>query len=155
MGVHVIKIPDIGEGIAEVELVAWHVKPGDEVVEDQGLADVMTDKATVEIPSSVAGKVLSLGGEVGQLMAVGSELIRIEVEGSSSPTPAGQGRGNVPAQPESPAVPPSPPSPGGGRSEDRAEGRSEPPKPARVEADVTAVGKPLASPSVRRHASEL
>ena len=81
MGMHVIKMPDIGEGIAEVELVAWHVKPGDAVVEDQALADVMTDKASVEIPSPVAGKVLALGGEVGQTLAVGSELIRIEVEG--------------------------------------------------------------------------
>ena len=65
MGIHVIKIPDIGEGIAEVELVAWHVQPGDQVTEDQAVADVMTDKATVEIPSPVAGKVLALGGEVG------------------------------------------------------------------------------------------
>lgn len=138
MGVHVIKIPDIGEGIAEVELVAWHVKPGDTVVEDQSLADVMTDKATVEIPSPVAGKVLSVEGTVGQLMAVGSELIRIEVEGQASVAP-------TPSAPT--PVPPSQPSPG--------EGGSETPKAARVEADVTAVGKPLASPSVRRHASEL
>ena len=84
MGIHVIKMPDIGEGIAEVELVAWHVKPGDAVVEDQVLADVMTDKATVEIPSPVAGKVIALGGETGQVMAVGSELIRIEVEGAGN-----------------------------------------------------------------------
>jgi 2-oxoisovalerate dehydrogenase E2 component (dihydrolipoyl transacylase) len=70
-------MPDIGEGIAEVELVAWHVQPGDTVAEDQILADVMTDKATVEIPSPVAGRVLALGGEVGQMLAVGSELIRI------------------------------------------------------------------------------
>jgi len=81
MAVHVIKTPDIGEGIAEVELVAWHVQPGDAVTKDQILADVMTDKATVEIPSPVAGKVLALGGEIGQVMAVGSDLIRIEVEG--------------------------------------------------------------------------
>ena len=81
MGIHIIKMPDIGEGIAEVELVAWHVKVGDRVAEDQILADVMTDKATVEIPSSVAGKVLALGGVVGQVMAVGSEVIRIEVDG--------------------------------------------------------------------------
>ena len=81
MGIRVIKMPDIGEGIAEVELVAWHVKPGDAVVEDQALADVMTDKASVEIPSPVAGTVLALGGEVGQTMAVGSELIRIETRG--------------------------------------------------------------------------
>ena len=84
MGIHIIKMPDIGEGIAEVELVAWHVQVGDTVAEDQILADVMTDKATVEIPSSVAGKVLALGGTVGQVMAVGSEVIRIEVEGAGN-----------------------------------------------------------------------
>ena len=61
MGIYVIRVPDIGEGIAEVELVAWHVQPGDVVAEDQPIADVMTDKATVEIPSPVAGKVLALG----------------------------------------------------------------------------------------------
>src|SRR5471032_2672386 len=77
MGIHVIKMPDIGEGIAEVELVAWNVKVGDTVVEDMTLADVMTDKATVEIPSPVRGK-------VGEVMAVGSELIRIEVEGAGN-----------------------------------------------------------------------
>lgn len=87
MGIHIIKMPDIGEGIAEVELVAWHVKVGDMVAEDQILADVMTDKATVEIPSSVAGKVLALGGAVGQVMAVGSEVIRIEVEGAGNLKP--------------------------------------------------------------------
>ncbi len=77
---HVIKVPDVGEGVAEVELVAWHVQVGDRVAEDQALADVMTDKASVEIPSPVAGRVLALGGAVGQTMAVGAELIRIEVE---------------------------------------------------------------------------
>ena len=89
MGIHIIKMPDIGEGIAEVELVAWHVKVGDVVAEDQILADVMTDKATVEIPSSVAGMVLALGGAVGQVMAVGSEVIRIEVEGAGNLKPNG------------------------------------------------------------------
>lgn len=84
MGIHIIKMPDIGEGIAEVELVAWHVQVGDMVAEDQILADVMTDKATVEIPSSVAGKVLALGGAVGQVMAVGSEVIRLEVAGAGN-----------------------------------------------------------------------
>lgn len=93
MGIHIIKMPDIGEGIAEVELVAWRVQPGDVVAEDQILADVMTDKATVEIPSPVVGKVLALGGEVGQVMAVGAELIRLEVEGA----------GNVSAAPPAPA----------------------------------------------------
>ena len=84
MGIHVIKMPDIGEGIAEVELVAWNVKVGDMIVEDQVMADVMTDKATIEIPSPVHGKVLALGGAAGQVMAVGSELIRIEVEGAGN-----------------------------------------------------------------------
>ena len=84
MAAHVIRMPDIGEGIAEVELVAWHVAVGDTVAEDQILADVMTDKASVEIPSPVAGKVVALGGEVGETMAVGSELIRIEVDGAAA-----------------------------------------------------------------------
>ncbi|MGV8861186.1 MAG: dihydrolipoamide acetyltransferase family protein [Pseudomonas sp.] len=84
MGTHVIKMPDIGEGIAEVELSQWHVKVGDMVVEDQVLADVMTDKAMVDIPSPVHGKVIALGGQPGEVMAVGSELIRIEVEGAGN-----------------------------------------------------------------------
>ena len=84
MGIHVIKMPDLGEGIAEVEVVAWHVQPGDVVKEDQVLADVMTDKATVEIPSPVAGTITSLGGAIGQSLAVGAELIRLEVEGTGN-----------------------------------------------------------------------
>src|SRR3990167_11431833 len=93
MGIHTIKMPDIGEGIAEVELVAWRVQPGDVVAEDQILVDVMTDKATVEIPSPVVGKVLALGGAVGQVLAVGAELIRLEVAGAgnvsaAAPAPA-------------------------------------------------------------------
>jgi 2-oxoisovalerate dehydrogenase E2 component (dihydrolipoyl transacylase) len=84
MGMYTIKMPDIGEGIAEVELVAWRVQPGETVKEDQILADVMTDKATVEIPSPVAGKVAALGGEPGQVMSVGAELIRLEVQGEGN-----------------------------------------------------------------------
>jgi len=84
MGIHLIKMPDIGEGIAEVELVEWHVQPGDAVAEDQVLADVMTDKATVQVPSPVHGTVLSLGGKVGDVMAVGADLIRITVEGAGN-----------------------------------------------------------------------
>ena len=91
MGVHIIKVPDVGEGIAEVELIAWYVQLGELVQEEQILADLMTDKATVEIPSPVVGKVVSLGGTVGEQMAVGAELIRLEVEGEGnvkSDTPA-------------------------------------------------------------------
>jgi 2-oxoisovalerate dehydrogenase E2 component (dihydrolipoyl transacylase) len=83
MGTHVIKMPDIGEGIAQVELVEWFVKVGDSVSEDQVVADVMTDKATVEIPSPVSGTVISLGGAPGDVMAVGSDLIRIAVAGEA------------------------------------------------------------------------
>jgi 2-oxoisovalerate dehydrogenase E2 component (dihydrolipoyl transacylase) len=95
MGIHVIKMPDLGEGIAEVEVVAWRVQPGDAIKEDQVLADVMTDKATVEIPSPVHGTVTALGGKVGESLAVGAELIRLEVEGA----------GNVAAGAAQPAAP--------------------------------------------------
>jgi 2-oxoisovalerate dehydrogenase E2 component (dihydrolipoyl transacylase) len=84
MGIHIIKMPDLGEGIAEVEVVEWRVKPGDTVREDQVLADVMTDKATVEIPSPVNGTVVALGGDIGASLAVGAELIRLEVEGAGN-----------------------------------------------------------------------
>ncbi|MCM2326736.1 MAG: 2-oxo acid dehydrogenase subunit E2 [Lysobacter sp.] len=92
--VHVVKVPDIGEGVAEVELVAWHVRPGDAVAADQVVVDVMTDKATVEVPSPVAGRVLALGGETGTKLAVGSELLRLETEG-----------GGEAAQPRAPSAP--------------------------------------------------
>ncbi|WP_273822454.1 dihydrolipoamide acetyltransferase family protein [Pseudomonas asplenii] len=90
MGTHVIKMPDIGEGIAEVELSQWHVQVGDLVVEDQVLADVMTDKAMVDIPSPVHGKVIALGGQPGEVMAVGSILISIEVEGAGNVREGGE-----------------------------------------------------------------
>src|SRR5208282_6494079 len=76
MAIHVVKVPDIGEGIAEVELVEWRVRPGETVVADQALADVMTDKATVEVPSPVAGTVVAATGNAGDKLAVGSELLR-------------------------------------------------------------------------------
>jgi 2-oxoisovalerate dehydrogenase E2 component (dihydrolipoyl transacylase) len=76
------KLPDIGEGIAEAEIVAWHVKVGDEVAEDQQLADMMTDKATVEMESPVAGKVVELAGEVGDMVPIGSVLAVIETAGA-------------------------------------------------------------------------
>ena len=86
------KLPDIGEGIAEAEIVAWHVKVGDTVAEDQQLADMMTDKATVEMESPVAGKVIELAGEVGDQVPIGSVLAVIETEGGApaeeAPAPA-------------------------------------------------------------------
>ena len=76
----IFKLPDIGEGIAEAEIVAWHVKVVDRVEEDQGLADMMTDKATVEMESPVSGTVVELAGEVGDQVAIGAPLVVIEVE---------------------------------------------------------------------------
>src|SRR4026209_94960 len=85
MSVYQFKLPDIGEGIAEAEIVAWHVKVGDKVEEDQQLADMMTDKATVEMESPVAGTVTKLAGEVGAQIAIGSVLVEIETEGAAAP----------------------------------------------------------------------
>src|SRR5689334_11874079 len=76
------KLPDIGEGIAEAEIVAWHVKIGDEIAEDQQIADMMTDKATVEMESPVAGKIIELAGEVGDQVPIGSVLAVIETAGA-------------------------------------------------------------------------
>lgn len=87
------KLPDVGEGIAECEIAAWHVKPGDVVEEDQNLVDVLTDKAAVELPAPMAGRILECRGEVGDKVAVGSVLVVIEtsVEGER-PSPPDVGR---------------------------------------------------------------
>jgi 2-oxoisovalerate dehydrogenase E2 component (dihydrolipoyl transacylase) len=82
MGRYTFRLPDIGEGIAEAEIVAWHVKPGDRIEEDGRLADVMTDKATVEMESPVAGTVVELAGEPGDRIAIGAMLAVIETEGA-------------------------------------------------------------------------
>ena len=149
MSDYIIKVPDIGEGIAEVELVAWHVKVGDTVREDQGLADVMTDKAAVEVPSPVAGKVVSLGGEIGKMIAVGAELIRLEVEG------AGNVKAGAPAAParEAPAAAAPPPAPEPAATQAVATQKA---PPRATQAPMRAPGeKPIASPAVRRRAWEL
>jgi 2-oxoisovalerate dehydrogenase E2 component (dihydrolipoyl transacylase) len=99
MGRYVFKLPDVGEGTAEAELVGWHVKVGDMVAEDQIIADIMTDKATVELTSPVAGKVLAAHGEPGQQLAVGSPLVEFEVEGAGN---AAEAR----PSPASPVLPP-------------------------------------------------
>ena len=90
MAKHVFKLPDVGEGVVEGEIVKWNVKPGDTVKEDEPLVELMTDKATVSIPSTVNGKVVSTTGNPGDMIPVGSELIVFEVdgEGSSDPEPS-------------------------------------------------------------------
>ena len=80
MSRHVLKLPDLGEGTVEAEIVAWHVKPGDVVAEDDVLVEVMTDKAAVEVPSPVSGKVISTRGNPGESLPVGSELIVFETQ---------------------------------------------------------------------------
>src|SRR5271167_1023203 len=103
MGEHVIKLPDVGEGVAEAELVEWRVKIGDLVREDTILAAVMTDKATVEIPSPVHGEVLWLGADIGDSVAVGSPLIRLKVDGEGTSPPPSTSETTPPAQrPEAP-----------------------------------------------------
>jgi len=78
MGKHVFKLPDIGEGVVEGEVVQWHVAAGDAVTEDDPIVDVMTDKATVTIPSPITGVVSSLNGDVGEMVAVGSALVEFD-----------------------------------------------------------------------------
>ena len=141
MSAHAIKVPDLGEGVAEVELVVWRVQPGDSVAEDQVLADVMTDKATVEIPSPWAGRVLALGGEVGQMLAVGAELIRIERQDAGDSMPA-------PAASTTPTLPPAPTPERSGAAEAAPARSPESARPA-------SLGRPIASPAVRARAWEL
>ncbi len=114
MGRFVFKLPDVGEGTAEAELVGWHVKVGDQVEEDQIVADVMTDKATVEITAPVSGKVVALHGEPGQMIPVRGPLVEFEVEGAGNaadapaeapaPKPAAEAAPKPASQPASKAA---------------------------------------------------
>jgi len=170
MAAHIVKVPDIGEGIAEVEVVEWHVQPGDAVTPDQVLVDVMTDKATVEVPSPIAGVIGAITGKPGDKLAVGSELVRIEAEGGAAGA-SGAARGQLAAR-DGPNVPlpiaddtlrgthaqspdKSRPTPSRG-DEHAAPARRETPDAPRAAPVASPSGdKPLASPSVRRHAREL
>jgi len=168
MAIYSFKLPDIGEGIAEAEIVAWHVKVGDVVEEDDALCDLMTDKATVEMTAPTSGRVVKIAGEVGDLIAIGSVLAEFEVEGDGveerDPT--------VKVAPNEAAevvkAKPSPPSGGEGkseRSEDRERGESIP-SPVQPVIDVPPLPNPLplkgereqkvlASPAVRARAKDL
>ena len=154
------KLPDIGEGIAEAEIVAWHVKIGDTIAEDQQIADMMTDKATVEMESPVAGKVLELAGEVGDQIPIGSVLAVIETEGADRPAePVDDSREERPLADG--AVEPTPeqakeiPVVAIGEVADVAKAAPAP----RVEPEVAekepAKGHVLASPAVRARARDL
>ncbi|WP_324260760.1 dihydrolipoamide acetyltransferase family protein [Altererythrobacter sp. H2] len=160
MAKFIFNMPDIGEGIAEAEIVAWHVKPGDRIEEDQEFVDMMTDKATVPLESPVTGTVLEVAGEVGDMVAIGSALVVIEVEGEEAAdnvaerieaeTPDAEDVMNVPSQDpvvssevETPRATETP------RTEPEAQ-------PASTAPDTTGLGKKvLATPAVRQRARNL
>lgn len=123
----VFTLPDVGEGIAEVEVVAWHVAPGATIAEDAPLVDVLTEKATVEIPAPRSGRIVSISGSPGDKLRVGSEIMVLETDAAETEAPV--------------AGPPAAPA-------------SAPP-PADLSAVQTTPQKPLASPSVRHRAKEL
>ena len=103
MAKFIFKMPDVGEGVAEAEVVEWHVKVGDRVEEDQHLVDVMTDKATIDIESPVAGTVVDVAGEVGDVIAIGSMLLVIEVEGEGAADREAEAEGDPEEQAEAEA----------------------------------------------------
>ncbi|KQZ96068.1 branched-chain alpha-keto acid dehydrogenase subunit E2 [Mesorhizobium sp. Root157] len=177
MGEFVIKLPDVGEGVAEAELVEWNVKIGDMVREDTVLAAVMTDKATVEIPSPVDGEILWLGAELGDTVAIGSPIVRLKVAGEGNvgavasqneaakdtpaPSPSPQGGGG-PATSASTQAGPSlseakdtkPVQPESLSSSRGGAGGGGGPVPAMRGAPRQEGEKPLASPAVRLRARE-
>ena len=166
MGRYTFRLPDIGEGIAEAEIVAWHVKVGDTVEEDGRIADMMTDKATVEMESPVSGKVLEVAGETGDVIAIGSSLVVIEVDGEGNErdgpakTPAAA---TPPAKAEVPATAPEPT-----QAPERVT-RSEPVRTEPAEASGAAAAstkgqiprappghaRVMATPAVRKRAADL
>ncbi len=157
MGRYTFRLPDIGEGIAEAEIVAWHVKVGDMVEEDGPLADMMTDKATVEMESPVAGKVLEIAGEAGDMVAIGAPLVVLEVEGPGNERDAGPAGQGLSAQPSEKAEPEPGPKP-----EVQPEPDPEPEPVAKSAAppvsqalQTSADTKVMASPAVRKRAKDL
>jgi 2-oxoisovalerate dehydrogenase E2 component (dihydrolipoyl transacylase) len=164
MAEHVIRLPDVGEGIAEAELVEWHVKVGDLVRADMTLAAVMTDKATVEIPSPVDGEIIWLGAEIGDKVAVGSALVRLKIPGERDATSAAQ------PQPRSAAAEAAKPAPAAKPRAVDSEDRGTTPitfptpaprptqraesRPAQRATARAGTVRPVASPAVRLRARE-
>jgi len=133
MSTHVFKLPDLGEGTVSAEIVAWHVKPGDVLKEDQPLVEMSTDKAVVEVPSPVSGRVLSLAGKPGDVVAVGAQLATFDTAGTANDPAAA-----VIAPASAPTAAPMP-----------ASASATPPAAA-----TTTSGPVRASPATRRRASE-
>ena len=163
------KLPDIGEGIAEAEIVAWHVKIGDVVEEDAPLCDMMTDKATVEMTAPVSGKIVEVAGEVGDNIAIGSILAVFETEAAAAAEPMVEVAPNEAAEVVKPDPIPEPvaekPSPlqGRGLGEGLSEAKSEAPSSAASEPLSPTLSpegerghkRVLASPAVRERAKNL
>lgn len=145
----VFKLPDIGEGIAEAEIAEWRVKVGDVVEEDQPLADMMTDKATVELTSPVAGTVVALGGEAGSMIATGGELVVLDTAAEADAAAAEP----APPPPAAKAAPAEAPKPAAKKAPEPVAAPEVPPvvdaPPAEPEA------RPLAAPAVRQRAKDL
>jgi 2-oxoisovalerate dehydrogenase E2 component (dihydrolipoyl transacylase) len=144
MSRHVVKLPDLGEGTVSSEIVAWRVKVGDTVAEDQPMVEMATDKAVVEMPTPVAGKVVSLGGEPGDHIAVGAELIVLET-GDAATAPSTQ---ETKVAPETKAAPASPATQKAAPKETGTASVAAPASPAK------AGGRVMASPATRRRARE-
>ncbi|WP_239805240.1 dihydrolipoamide acetyltransferase family protein [Croceicoccus hydrothermalis] len=163
MGRYKFRLPDIGEGVAEAEIVEWHVKPGDEIAEDDPLCDVMTDKATVDMTTPVGGRILSISGEVGEMKAVGSVLVEMEIEGAGNAdddAPAETDAGDDVPQAGDPAPEPAPKAPAQAPKPNPAPAPAPTPAPrAKVTpAPTSSSGKPnfaLAAPATRRRAAKL
>ncbi len=150
MAKFVFKLPDVGEGTAEAEIVTWHVKPGDRVAEDQPIVDVMTDKATVELTSPVVGVVAETTGQAGDKAAVGSILITFEIEGEGNVSEEkASAKSAAPPKTESPKPAPAPAP----KVEPAAAPKA--PSPERAVQPRVVGERPLASPAVRKRADEM
>ncbi len=147
------KLPDIGEGVVEGEVVTWHVSVGDSVSEDDPIVDVMTDKATVTIPSPTDGTVLSLNGEVGDMIAVGSVLIEFDTDGTALESPSDAEEPEV-VEEEKPEEEKKPPSKIERKVEVKEPEISKPIERSAPEIPVSSSKTVLASPAVRRRARE-
>jgi len=145
MSRYVFKMPDLGEGTVSAEVVAWHVKPGDLVQEDQVMCEVMTEKAAVEVPAPVTGRVLSVSGQPGDMVAVGSELVVFDTDATSAAS------GDAPAA-RAPAPPPEVPlTP---QPKARFEAAPAPVAPDANGTGTHKAGRVMASPASRRRAAE-
>ena len=147
------KLPDIGEGVVEGEVVTWHVSVGDSVSEDDPIVDVMTDKATVTIPSPTDGTVMSLNGEVGDMIAVGSVLIEFDTDGTALESPSDAEEPEV-VEEEKPEVEKKPPAKIERKVEVKEPEISKPIERSAPEISVSSSKTVLASPAVRRRARE-